>query len=449
MADLEQYQIRGGSAAAIVASCEAAIREGRLGPGDRLPTVRALARAGGASPATVASAYRTLQDRGLVIAEGRRGTRVAPQPPVSRAWIPGGPALALGPGIRDLRIGQPARAFLPDLRPALMRTPMPDVLPGRGIGHKVDRLLDLAAEQFGQDGIDTANLAVVGGALDGVESVLQAHLARGDRVAVEDPTYPPFLDLLRALGARPVPVPIDAEGLRPDAVEHVLARGVRALIVTPRAQNPTGAAMSVRRAAQLREVLAGRDVLIVEDDHAGPIAGTDVQTLTAGGTASQWAVIRSVSKSLGPDLRLAVAAGDAETIARVEGRQALGRGWISTILQHAVAALWDDAATTDLLARARAAYAERRAALTDALGVHGIDVAAPSGLNVWVPVREESATVEALLASGWAVAPGERFRLGTPPAIRITIAELPAELAPDLAAAIAATRDLSTTAGGY
>jgi DNA-binding transcriptional MocR family regulator len=448
VSDAEQYQVEGRSAAAIVASCEAAVRDGRLAAGERLPTVRALARATGASPATVASAYRTLQDRGVVVAEGRRGTRVAPQPPVAPI-APAAPALALPPGTRDLRRGQPHRAFVPDLRPVLARTPSPETLPGRGIGHKVDRLLELAADEFARDGIDAANLAVVGGALDGVESVLQAHLARGDRVAVEDPTYPPFLDLLRALGARPVPVRIDAEGLRPEAVERALASGVRALIVTPRAQNPTGAAITAARGAQLREIVAGRDVLIVEDDHAGPVAGTDVQTLTGDGMASQWAVIRSVSKSLGPDLRLAVAAGDAATIARVEGRQALGRGWISTILQHAVAALWTDPGTIDLLARARSAYADRRRALVDALAVHGIDVAAPSGLNVWAPVREESATVEALLASGWAVAAGERFRLGSPPAIRITIADLPVELGADLAAAIATTCELTSTAGGY
>jgi DNA-binding transcriptional MocR family regulator len=417
-------------------------------PADRLPTVRALARSIGASPATVAAAYRTLQERGLVVSEGRRGTRVAPRPPLAPASSIA-PPMALPPGSRDLRRGQPDRTLLPDLAPVLARTPTPETLPRRGVERKVEQLLELAADQFTADGIDAANLAIVGGALDGVESALQVHLARGDRVAVEDPTYPPFLDLLRAFGAQPVPVALDDEGLLPESLERAVHDGIRALIVTPRAQNPTGAALTAARAAALRGVLAGRDLLVVEDDHAAHVAGPDPATLTGDGAASRWVVIRSVSKSLNPDLRVAVVAGDEATIARIDGRQAVGRGWISTILQHAVAALWGDPGTIELLARARDVYAERRSALVRELSANGIELAAASGLNVWVPVGEESATVEALLAQGWAVAAGERFRLRSAPGIRVTTAELPVELSGELAAAIATASKLSTTAGAY
>src|ERR1700722_18057898 len=82
MLDLAQYQIEGSTAREIASSVETAIREGALDTGEQLPTVRALARALGPSPATVTSAYRTLRGRGLVIADGRRGTRVAPRPPL-------------------------------------------------------------------------------------------------------------------------------------------------------------------------------------------------------------------------------------------------------------------------------------------------------------------------------------------------------------------------------
>jgi DNA-binding transcriptional MocR family regulator len=444
---LEPYRIKGRTAAELARGCEKAIRDGALAPGERLPTVRALAASSGTSPATVAAAYRTLRDRGLVIAEGRRGTHVAPRPPLL-----GPPAIAataaLPPGVRDLRLGQPDRDLLPDLREALASTPARETLPARGLERKVERLLEIASDQFSRDRVDPSHLTVVGGALDGVEAVLQAHLARGDRVAVEDPTYPPFLDLLRLLGALPAPVAVDAEGMLPESLEAALATGVRAVIVTPRAQNPTGAATSASRATELRALLADRDVVIVEDDHAGPIAGPPLHSLTTAKTR-RWAVIRSVSKSLNPDLRLAVAAGDAATIARVEGRQAIGRGWISTILQHAVAALWDDAPTVALLDRARAVYAERRTALADGLAAHGIVTAAPAGLNVWVPVREETATVEALMAAGWAAAPGERFRIRSAPGIRVTTAALPVELAADLAGAIAAASSFGSTAGAY
>src|SRR6202012_1764621 len=76
-----------------------------------------------------------------------------------------------------------------------------------------------------------------------------------------------------------------------------------------------------------------------------------------------WAVVRSVSKSLGPDLRLAVASGDQGTIARMESRQGLGTGWVSTILQRMVAGMWASPEVAASTAAAEAAYAERRGRL--------------------------------------------------------------------------------------
>jgi DNA-binding transcriptional MocR family regulator len=131
-----------------------------------------------------------------------------------------------------------------------------------------------------------------------------------------------------------------------------------------------------------------------------------------------------VSKSLGPDLRVAILAGDPATVARVEGRQMVGTGWVSRILQEVVATLWADAATERRLAAASAAYSARRADLVDALAAQGIRAHGRSGFNVWIPVAEESRTVSALAAAGWAVRPGERYRIKTPPAIRVTISTL-------------------------
>jgi DNA-binding transcriptional MocR family regulator len=171
---------------------------------------------------------------------------------------------------------------------------------------------------------------------------------------------------------------------------------------------------------------------VIEDDHAGPIAGVSARSVATG--LQRWAVIRSVSKSLGPDLRLAVLAGDPVTVARVEGRQALGTGWVSYLLQETVAELWQDQRTRDLLARAAATYAERRESLIGALEARGIKAVGRSGLAVWLPVADEPGITSALLDRGWAVAPGERFRIAAPPAIRIATSTLARQESEALAA---------------
>jgi len=95
----------------------------------------------------------------------------------------------------------------------------------------------LAARQFADDGIPASELAVVGGALDGIERVLQAHLRPGDRVAVEDPGHTAVLDLLPAMGLLIQPVRVDDSGPDPDDLARVLRAGVQACVLTPRAQN--------------------------------------------------------------------------------------------------------------------------------------------------------------------------------------------------------------------
>jgi DNA-binding transcriptional MocR family regulator len=297
-------------------------------------------------------------------------------------------------------------------------------------------LAEVAADRLGADGIDTTHLAVVGGALDGVERVLTAWLRPGDRVGVEDPGYTAALDLLVALGLELVPVRLDEFGARPDGVAAALESGVRAVLLTPRAQNPTGAAWDAARARELRAVLRGHpDVVVVEDDHAGPAAGAPARTVAPG--SGRWATIRSVSKWLGPDLRLAVLAGDATTVSRVEGRQALGTGWVSYVLQDMVATLWAARSTGTLLRRAAGTYARRRRALLRALQREGLAGSGSSGLTTWVPVVDEHAVVAGLVQEGWAVSPGERFRIASPPGIRIAFATLEEDEAPGLAAALA------------
>lgn len=344
---LIQNYISGTTTVNIAASVETGVANGKIVSGSLLPPVRTLASHLGVSPATVAAAYRLLQDRGVVAADGRRGTRVRPAPPISfprEAPLP--------QGVRDLSDGNPDAALLPRL-PKL-------VLDQRLYGEELNdpELLEVARQQFRADGLPSEHVSVVSGALDGIERVLREHLRAGDRVAVEDPSFTGVLDLLSALSLTAVPVAVDDQGLLPAELKKVI-RSCDAVIVTPRAQNPTGAALTTRRARELRTILSIRpDLLLIEDDHAGPVAGVDYVTLIDR-TRTRWAVARSVSKFLGPDLRVALLAADAHTHARVEGRQTLGSRWVSHILQRIVVALLRDPAPS----RARRVYAERRQAL--------------------------------------------------------------------------------------
>jgi DNA-binding transcriptional MocR family regulator len=263
--------------------------------------------------------------------------------------------------------------------------------------------------------------------------------------------------------------------MRPAGLAAALDRGTSAVIFTPRAQAATGAAWDGARAAELRSVLDQHpSVAVIEDDHAGPVSGIPVHSvcgevtrgdlargdlargdlargdlargdlargdlargdLARGGALGhgvreldRWVNVRSVSKSLGPDLRLAVLAGDEATIGRVAGRQALGTGWVSFQLQETVADLWHDPA----IANAARVYAGRRQALLAALASHDITViGGRSGMNCWIPVTDEDRVTAAVTAAGWAVAPGRRFRIAAPPGVRICFATLTeAEAAP-------------------
>ncbi|MFJ9758086.1 aminotransferase class I/II-fold pyridoxal phosphate-dependent enzyme [Streptomyces sp. NPDC101149] len=428
------YPIQGRRAAEIAASVERAVGAGELEPGRLLPPLREVAVELGVNPNTVAAAYRILRERGVIETAGRRGSRVRSAPATTgrdhiRVDVPA--------GVHDVSSGNPDPVLLPPLAPAFAaaaaRGDREPVLYG---DVAVDpELARIARADLDADGVPDGPPVVVSGSLDAVERVLTAHLKPGDTVAVEDPGWGRTLDLVPALGLRTVPVGVDDEGPLPDDVRSVLEAGARAVIVTDRAQNPTGAAVSARRARALRSVLREHPrTLLIEDDHGHGIV--DVPLHPLAGVTRHWAFVRSVAKAYGPDLRLAVLTGDGVTVDRVRGRQRLGPGWVSLLLQRAVARLWADGAVDPRAVAA--AYGGRRDALIDALARRGVTAHGRSGMNVWVPVPDETGAVARLLHAGWAVAPGARFRMSAAPGIRITVSTLTAEETGHLADAVAA-----------
>lgn len=413
------------------------MRDGALGAGASLPPVRVLAGQLGVSPATVAAAYRMLRQRGVVDTAGRNGTRVRPRPALAGARSAS--RLPAPDGGLDLAGGGPDQRLLPAFEPHLRRLAATSAAPvNYGDAGPLPELLALARDRFAADGVPVARaaLSVTAGTLDGIERLLTTHLRPGDRIAVEDPGWANLLDLVAALDLQPVPMPVDDDGPTEEGMRAALAAGAIAAVVTSRAHNPTGASLTRARAGALRAVLrAHPQTLLIEDDHAAELSELALHPLA--GATERWAFLRSVSKPYGPDLRLSVLAGDEATVARVEGRMRLGAGWVSTLLQRLVVELWRDESVTAAVAAARADYAARRAALRAALHGRGLPVHGKDGINLWIPVADETSAVARLRDAGYAVAPGAMYRIASPPALRITLSPLEPGQLPALADALA------------
>lgn len=424
----EDYEVGGTRASDIAASIEAAITHGRLTPGSKLPPVRDIADQLGVNANTAASAYRLLRDRGTVETRGRHGTQVRDRPATSPASV----SLAIPLGTIDLSTGNPDPALLPHLSPRPVTRPH---LYGEPV---LDPALRRHAERLlARDGVDPEHLGCTFGALDGIDRLLAAHLRPGDAVAVEDPGWRHFQDLLAADRLTPLPVSVDDAGPDPVALARALAAGAKAFVVTTRAQNPYGAVVEEQRARQLRAVLRDYpDVLTIDDDHGADITADSPHPLAEA--TRHWAYVRSASKAYGEDLRIALVAADAITHDRVAGRFRLTSRHVSRIIQSTWADALADHTTQRLMRTATERYDERRNALIESLAIRGVEAHGRSGFNVWASVPDESAALSALLAAGFAAAPGAWFRMRSGPGLRITTAALEPDQSERVADAVAA-----------
>lgn len=427
--------------AGIAAEIARLVSDGTLAPGARLPTVREVAAALGVSTGTVATAWRALADAGVVFSRGRAGTFVRAE---RREWlsprvqgmsadrVPGAPR-GLGAGrdaaaaLRlDLSLGTPDPAMLPSIERALaLARPRADT----GRYHDLPVLPDLhdvLREQWPVRGVEA--LTVVDGALDGISRTLDQVVRFGDRVAVESPGFPYFFDLIEAAGGVPVPLESDADGILPASLARALALGPSALLLQPRAQNPTGVSMSLERARRLANVLltvpGGTRVTVIEDDHSALIATAPPVTL-ARWMPGQVVHVRGFSKSHGPDLRIAALGGPSAIVDRIVRRRMLGPGWTSRLLQSVLYELLTDPRSTAPVRTARLIYRDRLDRVASGLRRQGVDVGDPDGINLWMPVRDERAAVVHAAAEGIGVAAGSPFvvdtEAGTPSGGRVRV----------------------------
>ncbi|MFK3833835.1 aminotransferase class I/II-fold pyridoxal phosphate-dependent enzyme [Microbacterium sp. NPDC087868] len=398
-------EITGTTAADIADSVRALRDRGTLRPGDALPPVRELAATLGVNRNTAVAAYRQLAQAGLVVSRGRAGTTIAGVEAVAQEGY------AADTVLRDVGTGNPDPRLIPDPSPALARVTGRPVLYGEPV---IDRGLDSWAHEWIATDLDQSDfrVTVTSGAVDAVERLLAQALTRDDAVALEDPCFLASIHTVRLGGYRAVPVPVDGEGMTVVGLRAALDAGIRAIICTPRAQNPTGSSLTAARAAELRAVLADHPyVLIIEDDHFSMLSQRPYETLIGPGHR-RFALVRSVSKFLGPDMCLALAATDPETAERLSMRLSPGTTWVSHLLQRLTHAQLTDPSALATIGTAAAHYAERNAAFAQLLRTHGIDAPDSDGLSLWVELpRPARAVAEKLMRRGWLARTGDEFAL--------------------------------------
>lgn len=413
------------TARGIAAAVGRMITDGTLAVGDRLPTVRDLAAELGVSPTTVSEAWQSLAAVGAIDARGRQGTFVrqptGPSTPRRYRRVTEGP----GHFALDLSTGTPDPDLLPDLGPVIARV-SGQSLTSSYLDHPV--LPELEAHLRADWPFPPEEITVVDGAMDALDRVASGVVRLGDRVVVEQPAFPPLLDLLDLLGAEVIGVPLDHEGMRVEPLADALALGVRAVFLQPRAHNPTGVTYTARRAKQLATALAKSEAIVVEDDHSGDIASGSLVSL---GTylPHRTVHIRSYSKSHGPDLRLAAVGGARDVVSAAINRRLLGPGWSSRILQAVLLEMLDHAPTMQAVAAARAEYARRRSAVTAVLDAEGVVYTGTDGINLWMQVADERSALITLAAQGIGAAPGEPFMVQPDvPSLRVTVGLIPGDL---------------------
>jgi DNA-binding transcriptional MocR family regulator len=432
------------SARGLAQAVSRAVRDGALQPGAKLPPIRAVATRLGLSPTTVSAGWALLARSGAIHTDGRRGTTIAdlqdPAPGRYRRALERQLDFAL-----DLSAGTPDPALLPNLAQALSELTTAGI-PGSYLDDPVlPGLLEILKAQWPYP---PDELMVVDGAMDGLDLVSRSLLRFGDRVVVEHPGFPPLLDLLESIGVEVIGVPVDDAGLRPEPLAEALRSPVAAVFLQPRAQNPTGASMTRQRARELAPILARAGMPVVEDDSAGAVAASALISL------GQWIPgqvihIRSFSKSHGPDLRLAAMGGPSELLREVSHRRQLGQGWSSRLLQRVLLSLLTDPAAIADVDHARDEYTRRRGALVAALNACDVQVAGGDGLNLWVPVHDESAAIVRLASQGVGVTPGTPFDVlpGGGGHVRVTVG-LVADGYEELAEILAAAANTSSWASG-
>ncbi|MFD3777134.1 PLP-dependent aminotransferase family protein [Streptomyces sp. NPDC058612] len=443
----------------------------RYSIGGKLPSSRSLVERYRVSPVTVSRALAQLAAEGLVVT--RPGAGVFRARPRTRAAAPGDTSwqeVALSaegagevvprsvdaagvlaslatppPGVIELSGGylhsslQPERAMAAALaragrRPGAWGRPPVEGLP---------ELRDWFAREIG-GAVGAEDVLVTAGGQNALATALRALAPPGAPILVESPTYPGLLAIARASGCRPVPVPVDAEGVRPDLLAAAFeATGARVFVCQPLFQNPTGAVLAPGRRAEVLRIARAAGAFLVEDDYARALAHEDAgplpATLAAEDEDGVVVHVRSLTKATSPSLRVGALAARGPVLDRLRAIQVVDSFFVPRPLQEAALELVGAPAWPRHLRTVAAELRHRRDVLTGALRreLPALEVPHPpsGGFQLWVRPAvggDDTAVTAAALRAGVALTPGRPYFCAEPPAphVRMSFAAVagPAEL---------------------
>lgn len=437
-----------------------ALRSGALGPGDQLPSSRALAGDLGVSRTAVVDAYDELSAAGFVDTRPGSGTRVAsgaaaaaragvtphvttgPAPRVDEAAEPPDPTLDLSPGFPDTALIS-ARDWRSAWRAATTASVSHEV-PGPRAHRRLREALSVHLRRTRGVVAGADEIVVLPGVASALRTLVAAAELSGRQIAFEDPGYTNARVALTAAGARVRPVPVDADGLDP----ATLAPGDAAVYCTPAHQYPLGARMPATRRADLLAAADRYGQWVIEDDYDGEFR-YGVATLPAlraiDGGRDRVAYVGTASKILTPSVRLAWLIPPAPLLTRVHEALTVSGETVCAITADAFAQFIESGALTRHLARSARTYAARRHAFVDALRTRLPDVeplGVEAGLHVALRLPDgcdDRAIAEEIGRHGVTVRALSHYRAGDegPRGLLCGYARLPESRADDAARVIA------------
>ncbi|MEV4579832.1 PLP-dependent aminotransferase family protein [Nonomuraea jabiensis] len=408
-----------------------------LAAGDRLPSARDLVRRHGVSPVTVTRAFALLAAEGAVVTRPGSGTFVAARRDRSAdgagdtSWqtvvladrsmpaLTAGELLGPPPGAITMAGGylhgslQPVKALAAALARAARRPDAWERAPVAGLAP----LRTIFARQAGGD-VGPDDVLITSGGQSALSMVFRAIAAPGSPILVESPTYPGALVAARAAGLRPVPVPLDGDGLRPDLLADAFATtGARLLYCQPTFHNPTGAVLSPERRRQVVDVARAAGAFLVEDDFARHLGhGAPVpRALVADDRDGTVVHVTSLTKPASPSLRIGAVIARGPVMERLRAMRRVDDFFIARPLQEAAVELLSTPAWDRHLRALAHALRERCAALVTALAreVPGwVPGQIPTGgLHLWVRMSagHDHAAVEAARARGVVISAGRDY----------------------------------------